>query len=77
MLISTVPKFFKRWGNVSTVSGMLNCCTYIGSAASTYGIALLSERFGWNMTLALWILVAALGFLLCVVGIRKWTKLFA
>lgn len=76
MLISTVPKYFKRWGSVSTVSGLLNCCTYIGSAISTYGIAFLSVHFGWNMTLRLWVLIAASGALLCVLGVKKWKTVF-
>ena len=35
MLISMIPPFFEKRGNVSTVSGVLNSCTYVGSAIST------------------------------------------
>ena len=59
ILICMIPAFFKKSGNVSTVSGILNSCTYVGSAVSTYGIAKLSESAGWDATIFLWILIAA------------------
>ncbi len=77
MLICMVPPFFKKHGNVSTVSGILNSCTYIGSALSTYGIAVFSERFGWSFTLLIWILTAAAGTVLCAAAVRPWKRKMA
>ena len=74
LLICMIPPFFKKYGNVSTASGVLNSCTYIGSAISTYGIALLSETFGWGFTLFSWLLIAALGTLICLVCVKPWAK---
>ena len=31
MLTAMVPPFFKKYGNVSTVTGVLNACAYVGS----------------------------------------------
>ena len=76
MLISMIPPFFQKRGNVSTVSGVLNSCTYIGSALSTYGIALLSERLGWKYTLFTWILIGAAGTMLCLISVRPWDRDF-
>ena len=72
MLICMVPPFFQRKGNISTVSGVLNSCTYVGSAISTYGIALLSESAGWQTTSFVWFLIAALGAVVCTVCSRIW-----
>lgn len=72
MLICMVPPFFQRKGNISTVSGVLNSCTYVGSAISTYGIALLSESAGWQITAFVWFLIAALGVAVCAVCGRAW-----
>lgn len=72
MLICMVPPFFQRHGNISTVSGLLNSCTYIGSAISTYGIALLSESAGWQVTAFVWFVIAALGAVVCAVCSRVW-----
>lgn len=74
ILICMVPPFFKKSGNVGTVSGTLNACTYIGSAISTYGTAFLSEQFDWNCTLFLWILIAAMGAVICLGNVRTWDR---
>lgn len=76
ILICMIPPFFKKQGNVSTVSGVLNSCTYIGSAASTYGIAVLSENRGWSFTLLVWTLLALAGALVCMACARPWRKKF-
>ena len=72
MLICMVPPFFQRHGNISTVSGVLNSCTYVGSAISTYGIALLSESAGWQTTAFVWFIIAALGAVVCTACSRVW-----
>jgi OPA family glycerol-3-phosphate transporter-like MFS transporter len=56
--------------------GVLNSCTYIGSAASTYGIAVLSDRIGWSSTLLVWALLAFAGTLICMACARPWRKKF-
>lgn len=76
MLISRLPVYFGKFGKVSTVSGLLNACTYVGAALSTYGFAVLSDRFGWGFTIASWAVVAAGGTAICALLIRKW-KLFS
>ena len=76
ILICMIPPFFKKSGNVSTVSGMLNACTYIGSATSSYGIAVLSETLGWSFTLLTWLFIAAAGTVVCLLCARPWSKKF-
>lgn len=74
VLICMIPPFFQENGNVSTVSGILNSCTYVGSAISTYGIALISEIFSWRFTLLIWGIIAVLGTITCFACIRPWNK---
>ena len=74
MLIGHVPKRFRKYGNISTVSGAVNSCTYVGSAIATYGIAKLSELFGWNITVLIWVGIALLGTLCCLAAMPKWKK---
>lgn len=74
MLICMIPPYFQKEGNVSAVSGILNFCTYIGSAISTYGIALLSEMIGWRYTVFLWFVIATAGGILCLLCIPQWNK---
>lgn len=76
MLITVVPKRFVKYGRVSTVSGVLNACTYIGAAASTYGFAALAETKGWNFTVGMWAVVAAVGLVICLVTSFLWKKYY-
>ena len=72
ILICMLLPYFK---NTSTVSGIVNSFTYIGSAISTYGIALISENFGWTVTISVWCGLAVLGTISCLAHSRKWKKL--
>ncbi len=77
MLVCMIPPFFEKYGSVSTVSGVINACTYIGSAVSTYGIALLSERVGWSFVLLIWLGIAVLGTLICLLCVKPWKLNFS
>ena len=75
LLFTTIlPTHFKKHGNISTVSGVLNSCTYIGSAISTYGIALVSEQFGWSTSILIWLVLSISGAALCGFNIPVWRK---
>lgn len=76
ILISMLPAFFRETGKVSTISGILNACTYIGSALSTYGTARLTESSGWEVTLILWVAIAAVGAIICFALMGPWKKTF-
>ena len=75
MLVSILPLFFQKYGNVSTASGVLNSCTYIGSATSTYGIAVLSQNIGWGNTIGIWFLIALTGTALCLISVKPWLRM--
>jgi OPA family glycerol-3-phosphate transporter-like MFS transporter len=72
MLITHVPKRFKKYGNISTISGALNSCTYVGAAIATYGVAKLSEIVGWRNTVGVWAIIGLLGTACCFVAVRMW-----
>ncbi len=74
ILICMIPPYYQKYGNVSFISGLINFCTYIGSALFTYGIAKLSEVWDWKITIFSWFAVAALGTLLCAVTVKTWKK---
>ncbi len=75
LLVGNLPIVFAKYGKVSTLSGMLNACTYIGSSISAYGIAKVTELFGWNTTITIWCCLCFMGILLCsskVKNYRNW-----
>lgn len=69
------PKYLAGSGKISMISGLLNACTYIGSALSMYGVALIADRFGWTVTESLWCAVALIGTLCAAACVPKWGKL--
>lgn len=74
MLVSVVPIYFAPYGKSSTASGILNSSAYAGGALSTYAIGVLSEIMGWNVTINIWIGVAAAGTIACIIGKVHWQK---
>lgn len=74
MFISFVPRRFAGYGKVAFVSGLLNACTYIGSATSSFGVALVAEKMGWRAALLSWGVVALVGILLCAFAYRRWSQ---
>ncbi len=73
ILISMVPAKFKKYGKISTFSGLINAFVYVGAAISTYGIAVISDKFGWLATIVCWAALAVIGATICLLRIKKWT----
>lgn len=66
ILVCFLPAILAGENNMSVLSGMLNFTTYVGSAVSTYGFAVFSEKAGWGGTVTLWAVIAALGVAMCI-----------
>ncbi|MBQ8782312.1 MAG: MFS transporter [Clostridia bacterium] len=65
ILVCYLPAIYADADSVSSLSGTLNFMTYVGSALSTYGFALLSEKFGWGGTILSWLAISVLGAVMC------------
>ena len=74
MLISRVPRHFTRYGKVSSVSGILNSATYVGSSLSTYGFGAVAEQAGWMQVVIIWIAVCAAGMCVMFLARKKWAR---
>ncbi len=74
LFITLIPVRFAKYGCASTVGGIFNSCTYIGSAISTYGFGAVSESFGWTATVIFWIVLGALGVAVCAVPMRRYGR---
>lgn len=74
MLISFLPRRFESIGKAATVGGICNASVYVGSAASSYGIALIATNAGWAATLISWGIIAFLGIIMCVIALPQWKK---
>lgn len=74
MLISFLPRRFERIGKAATVGGICNASVYVGSAASSYGIALIATNVGWFATLISWGIIAFAGIVVCIIALPRWKK---
>ena len=72
ILIGMVPQKYEKYGNVSFIAGLINFCTYVGSAVFTYGIAKIAEVWDWKITIFSWFVIALAGTALCLVTIKSW-----
>lgn len=73
-LICIVPAQFEKYGMVSTMSGIINSLTYVGSAAALVGFGAISENLGWNACVISWCVIACLGIVLCFTAMKPWRK---
>lgn len=73
-LICIVPAQFEKYGMVSTMSGIINSLTYVGSAAAIFGFGAISDKWGWNACVISWCIIAAVGILLCFSAMKPWRK---
>ncbi|MBQ8898078.1 MAG: MFS transporter [Clostridia bacterium] len=76
-LVCIVPAKFEKYGLVSTMSGIINSFTYIGSAAATYGFGAISDNWGWNACVISWVVIAVLGSVLCLLAFRPWKRFYS
>jgi OPA family glycerol-3-phosphate transporter-like MFS transporter len=72
ILIGMIPQKYEKYGNVSFIAGLINFCTYVGSAAFTYGIAKTAEVWDWKVTIFSWFITALAGTILCIITIKPW-----
>lgn len=76
LIIGLLCGRFEKFGNVSTISGLVNSFVYIGSSASIYGIALIAEKIGWQATVLTWGGLAIIGFVFIFSVVKGFKKHF-
>ena len=74
MLISLVPLHFAKAGKASTMTGVMNFFTYVGSGLSGAGIGILTANFGWVIAIGLWSVLAGIGLIVCLLCAKKWNR---
>ncbi|MBE6653636.1 MAG: MFS transporter [Ruminococcaceae bacterium] len=74
MFLTTIPYHFATLDMSAAVTGMFNSMIYIATALSTFLYGILSERFGWNVMILVWLGIGAFGAVVCLVFARFWGK---
>lgn len=74
MLINLMPIHFGAIGRASSVTGILNCSAYVGSALSSYGIGTVADSCGWTSAIWVWVAFSLLALLAALSGSGRWGK---
>ena len=74
ILISYVPLHFTASGRTSTIAGLTNAFTYLGSALSGWGFGWLSSAHGWETVNWLLLILCLMGCVICVAARPFWTR---
>ncbi|MDO5547234.1 MAG: MFS transporter [Eubacteriales bacterium] len=74
MLINLIPIHFGVIGRSSSITGVLNCSAYLGSALSSYGIGAVAEHFGWRGAVLMWLVFSVFALLLALCGSKRWGR---
>ena len=74
LLTGRISPYFAKYGRVSTVTGVINCFPYIGSAIAAPLSAVLSDTLGWGAVILMWLVVAAAGVGLTAFHLRRYTR---
>lgn len=67
MLITIIPLKFAKYGNVSTVAGLLNATAYIGCAIANQISGGILSRSSWNTVIFFWIILALTAIAFCFI----------
>lgn len=74
MLINLIPVHFGVIGRSSSVTGIMNCSAYIGSALSSFGISSVAQSFGWTSAIWVWVLFSLGAWITAMAGSSMWGR---
>ena len=69
-----LPARFVKSGKVSTVSGLVNAFTYVGSTLATSAVPALAKATSWQTTILSWSAVGTVCLAACVLIARSWRR---
>lgn len=75
MYTTMVVPNFARYGKTAFITGLINSATYVGSAVSMYGVAVITDAFGWSGTMISWLIVSVVGIVIALMSVKPLVKL--
>lgn len=74
MLLTFVPLAYGRVGRAASVTGFLDACSYLASAAAAVSVGAAAESMGWSAVSVGWIAAAAAGMAVAAAGAPVWRR---
>ena len=65
---SLIPFSIRKYGNVGSISALLDACCYAGAVCSTYAFGAIADNSGWKAVIQIAALVAAISAVIVLVG---------
>ena len=65
---SLIPFSIRKYGNVGSISALLDACCYAGAVCSTYAFGAIADHSGWKAVLQIAALVAAVSAVIVLIG---------
>jgi sugar phosphate permease len=65
---SLIPFSIRKYGNVGSISALLDACCYAGAVCSTYAFGAIADHSGWMAVIQIAALVAAVSAVIVLVG---------
>jgi OPA family glycerol-3-phosphate transporter-like MFS transporter len=65
---SLIPFSIRKYGNVGSISALLDACCYAGAVCSTYAFGAIADNSGWKAVLQIAALVAAVSAVVVLIG---------
>ncbi len=65
---------YAQYGKNGMIAGILNTAGCLGCVAANYGYGVVAEHFGWTATVGVWVALAAIAFVFCLLAIPKWAR---
>lgn len=74
MCVGLVPLRFAKYSRAGTLAGFFNGAGYIGGSLSSLMIGILTENFGWTLTIIVLGAFMLIGTVLAFATIKRWHK---
>jgi len=65
---SLIPFSIRKYGNVGSISALLDACCYAGAVCSTYAFGAIADNGGWKAVIWIAALVAVLSAAVVLIG---------
>lgn len=69
-----LPTAYARYQKTGIVAGILNAFACFGSVIANVIYGFLAERFGWNVTILSWVVLAAVAVVFCQLATPAWKR---
>ena len=81
-LMSAAAQFFNAafaaaygpYGKNGVIAGVMNTASCLGCVIANYSYGIVAEKFGWTVTVIVWVVLALIALICCLFAVPMWAK---